>query len=67
MSYGTHGVDYHNAEEALQQSIILAKWVFKQLQTGNLRLTVAEAASMDALLRELVLQAAAIGGRIHQH
>jgi hypothetical protein len=55
-----------NAEDSLRQAVILSKSVLDRLKMGTLRLSEPEAASIDVLLQELVLQAAAIGGRIHE-
>ena len=61
-----HTVAYKNAEESLRQAIALTRQVYNQFRSGTLHVTAAEAASMDALLQELVLQSAAIGGRIRE-
>jgi hypothetical protein len=58
--------EYQDAEESLRQTIALTRQVYNQFKSGTLRVTAAEAASMDTLLQELVLQAAAIGGRIRE-
>jgi hypothetical protein len=57
---------YNTAEESLRQAVALTKQVLNQLKALNLHVTSTEAANMDALLQDLVLQAAAIGGRIHE-
>jgi hypothetical protein len=61
-----HTVAYKNAEESLRQAAILTNRVFHQLTTEQLMVTATEAATMDALLQDLVLHAAAVGGCIRQ-
>ena len=61
-----HTVAYKNAEESLRQAAILTNRVFHQLTTEQFMVTATEAATMDALLQDLVLHAAAVGGCIRQ-
>lgn len=61
-----HTVAYKNAEESLRQAATLTKRVFHQLTTEHFMVTATEAATMDALLQDLVLHAAAVGGCIRQ-
>jgi hypothetical protein len=66
MSNVTHTSAYTGAEESLRQATALVNYVFRHLTTGHLRLTAAEADNMHAHVQELVLQAAAVGGRIRE-
>ena len=61
-----HTVAYKNAEESLRQAAILTNRVFHQLTTEHFMVTATEAATMDALLQDLVLHAAAVGGCIRK-
>lgn len=61
---GVHADVYRGAEEALQEAIALVNNIVRRLTTGNLTLTADEAARLEAHLQELVLQAAAVRGRI---
>jgi hypothetical protein len=61
-----HAYAHKDAEDSLQQAVTLVHHVFRHLTTGNLTLTVTEANNMHAHLQELVLQAAAVGGRIRE-
>jgi hypothetical protein len=61
-----HVSAHTDAEESLWQAVTLVNHVFRHLTTGNLTLTAAEADQMHTQLQELVLQAAAVGGRIRE-
>ncbi len=65
-TYAAHTVTYKDAEESLRQAATLTNRVFHQLTTEHLTVTATEAATMHALLQDLVLQAAAVGGRIRE-
>lgn len=61
-----HAYAHMDAEDSLRQATALVHHVFRHLTTGNLTLTATEADSMHIHLQELVLQAAAVGGRIRE-
>ena len=61
-----HAYAHRNAEDSLQQAVTLVHHIFRHLTAGNLTLTAAEADNMHIHLQELVLQAAAVGGRIRE-
>ena len=61
-----HAYAQMDAEDSLQQAVTLVHNVFRHLTTGNLTLTAAEAENMHIHLQEVVLQAAAVGGRIRE-
>ncbi len=63
---GIHAYAYNYAEDSLRQAVTLVKHVFYQLSNGDLLLTATEADTMHAHLQELVLHAAAVGGRIRE-
>ncbi|HEY1387623.1 MAG TPA: hypothetical protein VGF38_03685 [Ktedonobacterales bacterium] len=54
------------AVATLQQATTNIHAIFREIKAGELRVTAAEAASMQMELQELVLQAAALGGIIRE-
>jgi transposase-like protein len=55
---------YLSVEESLQRATTLLNYILQRLKTGNLQVTPDEAASLQAQIQELVLQAAAVGSCI---